>query len=166
MLATQTIMAQASFEYDQAGNRVRRTSPPDLTPIMAISPSTIFGTKPIQVILKVYELNGIATTGPITIRISKDSQIQLTFNPTATSLNGNTLNNSNWSFSDTQSSYYVLSSTTPIAGGNLSAIGLNGTFEVNNTQGSLTVSAVILSGSGGETRLDNNTSTKRIDYFP
>ncbi len=33
-------------------------------------------------------------------------------------------------------------------------------------QGTLTVSAILMGGSGGEVRLDNNNDADKVEYFP
>ena len=139
---------------------------PDLSPVIYARSSTIYGTKPITVVVEVYELNGVATAGPITVKLSKDPKVSLSFGPTATSVGGQAVSNSAWSFEDVlDDDYYVLTTNQVIGAGGLLPFGLSGTLTPGATSGTLTFTTVIGPGSGGEVLITNNTDADKIDFF-
>lgn len=140
----------------------------DLTPILIVRPSSVYNATPITVVVIVGELNSVPTTGPITVKIAKDPKFTLSFDPAATAVNGRVVQNSAWSFSGPSGGFYTLTTTNVIAsnvGTGTLAFGLTGTLSPGATVGTLTVSAIILGGSGGQTRIDNDTDADKIEYF-
>ena len=138
---------------------------PDLTPIISVRPSTVYGTTPITVVVDVIEISGVATTGLITVKITSDSNVNLNFNSGTTSVSGRPVQNSVWTLSGPSSGFYTLTTNQAISGGDVLSVGLTGTLTPGDTQGTLTVSTLIGGGSGGETRFDNNSNANKIDYF-
>ncbi|GAB4016855.1 hypothetical protein [Spirosoma koreense] len=139
---------------------------PDLTPVIFARPSTVNGTKPITVVVDVFELLGVSTVGTVTLRVSKDPKTALTFNPTATSVGGRPVNNSAWTFDGvSNANFYILKTTQVIPAGGQLTFGLDGTLTPGATSGTLTISTVIIGGSGGESRSDNNADADKIDFF-
>ena len=138
--------------------------PYDMVPTVYVRPSIVYNTKPIAVVASIYEINSVSTIGLITLRLSKDPVFTLSFDPTATSVGGRTVSNASWSFSQTDS-YYQLSTSSVIAGSGVLSVGLSGTLTPGATNGSVTFSTIILGNSGGEIRVDNNSSAAKIDYF-
>ena len=71
-----------------------------------------------------------------------------------------------WSFDGTSDpDYYIFRTTAVIDASDQLSFGLSGTLTPGATSGTLTVSAVIVGGSGGEVRLINNNDADKIDYF-
>ena len=138
---------------------------PDLTPILYARPSTLRGKTNTTVVVDVLELNNIATGGPITVKVSKDASNVLSFNPLATSVDGHTVQNGGWTFDGSDPDYYVLTTTQTIGAGGQLSFGLEGSLAPGATEGVLTISAVLVSGSEGETKLTNNTDADKMDYF-
>ena len=142
---------------------------PDLTAVIHTRPTTVYNTTNIMVVVDMVEINNVPTSGLITIKIPKDPRFSLSMNPGATSVNGRVVQNSAWNFTGPSGGFYTLTTTNVVAGnigtGSLS-FGLSGTLTPGATTGTLTVSAVIVGGSGGEVRIDNDNHTDKIDYFP
>ncbi|WP_461108110.1 hypothetical protein, partial [Spirosoma koreense] len=138
---------------------------PDLTPIIFARPSTVSGTKPITYVIDVFELNGVATNGLITVKVSKDAKTVLSFDNTLTSVGGRPVQNSNWTFSGPSGGFYTLTTNKVITAGGQLSFGLSGTLTPSATSGTLTASVVIVAGSGGEVVFDNNNDADKIDYF-
>ncbi|GAB4016836.1 Ig-like domain-containing protein [Spirosoma koreense] len=138
---------------------------PDLTPVIYARPSTVSGTTNITYVVDVFELNGIATSGPITVKISKDPSVTMNFTPSATTVGGRSVQNSVWSLSGPSGGFYTLTTNQVIAGGGVLSFGLEGTLTPGATTGTLTVSTVIVAGSGNEVIIDNNNDADKIDYF-
>ncbi|WP_461101853.1 collagen-binding domain-containing protein [Spirosoma koreense] len=138
---------------------------PDLTPIIYARPSTVSGTTPISYVIDVFELNGVATNGLITVRVSKDAKTALSFDNTLTMVGGRPVQNGSWTFAGLSDGFYVLTTNQVIAAGEHLSFGLTGALTPGATTGTLTASVVIKAGSGGEVLFDNNSDADKIDYF-
>ncbi len=137
---------------------------PDLTPTLYARPSTVYGNTPLTVVVDVVEINSVATSGIITVKVTKDANASLSFDGSLTTLAGRSIQNGSWNFA-TESGFYVLTTTQSVAGGDKLSFGLSGLLSPGATSGVLTVSAVVVGGSGGEGRITNNTDADKIDYF-
>ncbi|MBD2757875.1 beta strand repeat-containing protein [Spirosoma validum] len=141
-------------------------SVPDLTPISYARPSTVYNTTTITVVVDVVELLGVATNGLITVRVTKDAKLPLSFDPAATRVNGRSVQNNLWTFNATANpNYYMLTTTSVVAAGDKLTFGFTGQLIPGATTGALTVSSVIIGGSGGEARVNNNVDADKMDYF-
>ena len=142
------------------------TSPADLSPIVYARPSTTRGTTAVTMVVDVIELNNAPTSGLITVRISKDDIINWSLNASLTTVDGRPVQNSAWTFdASSNPDYYLLTTNSVIAASGQLSFGLSGTITPGSTSGSITQSASIAGGSGGETRFTNNADADRIDYF-
>ena len=139
---------------------------PDLTPVIYARPSTIYNTTAITVVVDVYELNGAPSSGLITVRLNKDPKIQLNFDNSTTSIGGRFVQNSAWTFkADSDTDFYILTSTTIVEPGDILSFGLSGLLKPGATSGTLTLTTSIEPGSGNEGYIVNNVDADRIDYF-
>lgn len=152
-LPCSTICRQAVIQY------------PDLTSIVYARPTTLYGTSNITVIVDVIELNNVATSGLITVKLTRDKKASLSFSPTATRINNQDVKNSIWSFNGTDPDYYVLTTNEPIAAGDKLTLGLSGTFAPGATTGFITASVVVLGTAVGEVRTTNNVDADKVEYF-
>ena len=141
------------------------TLPADLTLLLYARPSTQYANTIGSVVIDLTEINSTATNGIIVVRISKDSQLGLNFNPNLTTVGERVVQNSQWSFSNTDADYYVLTTSQPIAAGDKLSVGLQSKLNSSGTTGALTVSATVVGGSGGEIKVTNNIDADKIDYF-
>jgi hypothetical protein len=116
-----------------------------------------------NLIVKVSETNGLPTNPsfPIEIRISRPSGFNITFDPGATSLSSQTVNNGHWERYNTDSETNVFMRYT---GGTVPANG-SATFGISyqaassgTLDGNKPITASILSSSG-ENNLENNSKT-------
>ncbi len=137
----------------------------DLTPTLYARPGTVRGTTTISVVVDVVELGGMASSGPITLKISKDALLSLSFNSSLTSLSSRPVQNSVWSFSGPAAGFYTLTTNQVVAAGEKLSVGLSGVISSGATAGNFSVSAVIVGSSGGEVRTANNADAEKIDYF-
>ncbi|GAB4014264.1 hypothetical protein GCM10028773_00400 [Spirosoma koreense] len=135
---------------------------PDLTAVLYARPSTARGNQPITVVVDVFEINGIPTSGPITLKIAKDANVTLSFDGSLSSVGGKPVQNSQWTFGGLSGGYYTLTSSGVLAGTSLS-VGLTGTLLGGSSTGVVTVSGIVL--GGGDGTLDNNTDADKIEYF-
>lgn len=112
------------------------------------------------------ELNGISSNGVITLYITKDPLVSLSLNATTTTVDGQPVQNSNWTFDGIANpNFYVRTTTQRIAGGAMVLVGLTGTLSPAATEGRLSLSTVLVGSSSGEAKVTNNADADRIDYF-
>lgn len=137
----------------------------DLTPVLYARPSLVHGSSPLTVVVDVMELNSVATSGSLTVRLTKDPILTLSFDATLSSLDGRAVQNSVWRFSDADPDYYILTTAQPIAPGSQLSLGLSGRLVAGASTGVLTVSATVLAGTLMEGRLSNNTDADKVEYF-
>ncbi|MBD2752971.1 beta strand repeat-containing protein [Spirosoma validum] len=166
--------ANVVFTYvavDNAGKQSTTTGTatllarPDLTPIIYARPTSVYATTPVTVVVDVVELVGVATSGTVTVRVTRDSRVNLTYDPSATRINNRAVQNSVWTINNSSPGYYTLTTTQPIAAGDKLSFGFTGTLTTGATTGVVTLSAVILGTSGSEVRVNNNVDADKIDYF-
>lgn len=137
---------------------------PDLTPVIYVRPTVVYGTAPVSVVVSVIELNSVALNGTIQVRISRDPALVLSFDGSAVTVSGRPVQNSLWSFSATNPSYYELTALGGVGADGVLSFGLNGTLSGGSGTGELSVSAGVLSSVAEQTMANNNASG-RIGYF-
>ena len=135
----------------------------DLTPSLYARPSTLYGNAPFSVVVDVQELNGVSSSGPVTLKISRDAQTSLVFDPGLSSVGGRSVQNGSWSFSS-DDSYYIFTTTQVIVGGGTLSLGLSGQLTAKATSGQFTLSVSL--GGGAESKLINNSDAEKVEYFP
>lgn len=140
---------------------------PNLAPTISFLPSSIIGTQNVNVVVHVYEFNDVATSGPITVYIPKNTSYTLTYNPAATILSGQSLQNSAWTFDGTSNPFfYIMTTNSVIAASGTSSFGFSTTFNPNNQSGNTQISAIIADLSGGELESFNtdNADDDNLDF--
>jgi hypothetical protein len=139
---------------------------PDVTPVITAVPNVMTGVTPFNIFVQVTELNSTPTVGLITVRIPKDNRWVLNgpFDSTLTSLDGRTVNNPVWAYSQSAAEH-IFTTTATIPAGSFSTFGFRASWDAGLTQGQYTISSQIDSGSGGENRIDNNSDAEKLDYF-
>lgn len=143
---------------------------PDLTPIIYARPTLVYGNSSFSVVVDGVELNSIPTNGvptsaTLTVSLTKDSRINLTFDSGLNQVNGWSVQNSGWNFDNTNPNYYFLTALQPVAAGDKLSFGLTGTLDAGATSGILTVSSVVMSKGIPEASLINNFDADKVDYF-
>lgn len=137
----------------------------DLTLLLFAQPALVYGPTSVNVVVKVHELNGVATPGSVSVRLSEDTMLKLGFDPAATSVGGKPVQNPLWQFSGPVDGTYTLTSTQPLSAGSVLSVGLSGTLTPGATKGKLSLSATVVDPSGTETQLNNNMDAETIEYF-
>ncbi|GAB4031824.1 hypothetical protein GCM10028774_10670 [Spirosoma jeollabukense] len=140
-------------------------TPSDLTLVLFAQPTLMYGPTSVSVVVSVYELNGVATSGPVSVKLSEDTMLSLGFDPAATSVGGKPVQNPSWQFSGPMDGMYTLTATQPLPAGGRLSVGLSGPLTPGATKGRLSVSATVVDPSGTETRLNNNIDAETIEYF-
>ncbi|GAB4017070.1 hypothetical protein GCM10028773_12050 [Spirosoma koreense] len=137
--------------------------PTDLTPVVYARTLQVDRTTTLSLVVDVFEINIAPTTAPLTVRITKDAKVTLTFDNSLSSVGGRSVQNSAWSFDATQPGYYQLSTTAPLVAGAIRSLGLTGVLTPTGTAGMISLSATV--AGGGEDNLANNTDADKIEYF-
>lgn len=141
---------------------------PDVTVNITATPNVMGGLTHFNVVVRVTELNQVATSGPVTLIIPRDTRWSLEerFDTSLTQLDQVLLQNSMWSFSESDPGYYIFTMEEVIPAGESVALGFKALFNPNNTRGVYSITAQILSGSGGEYLMINNSDSEKLEYFP
>lgn len=142
------------------------TCPADITPTLIVNPNIMHGITTFNLTVRVTELNNVNTEGPIIVHIPKDSRWILTdgYLPSLAVLGTTNLDNIDWSYASDEINH-VFTSSTSIQDGGYSTFGFRVTFDPGNTRGVYTITSQIVSGGGGEVRVNNNADSEKIDYF-
>ncbi|UFH56444.1 hypothetical protein [Spirosoma sp. KNUC1025] len=138
---------------------------PDLSPILYARPSIQYGPTSFGLVVDVFELNSVATSGSFTVRINKDPKVPFSFQPNATSVAGRSVQNSAWSFDASDEDYYILTTSQSVAAGNVLSFGLTGVLNPGATSGVLSFNSLVLPGTLVESNLTNNIDADKVDYF-
>ncbi len=148
--------------------RVAPALQPDLAPVLTVSPNVMNGPTQFDVLVRVAELQGADTEARVTVMIPRDSRWTMAgdFDPTLTSLGGQSVDNEKWSYDPMNSGYHVFNREGVISGGGQSVFGFYALFDPGNAKGVFTVTTQILAGSGGEVKIGNNSDAEKLDYFP
>jgi hypothetical protein len=161
LLFADNVHAQVSYEYDLAGNRIKRLAGPDLSPTHDIDASDFPAGSERDFVVNLYEVNNVVTTGVIRFRVSKLSSFTITYPVTSGISNvfGGTANqNGNWDF--TENSGFITATSKSgikIPAGGMTSVGFH--IAVNNGVPSgnfQNLTTTILAGSGGEINTANN----------
>jgi len=137
----------------------------DLTVLLYAKPSLLYGNSQVNVVVDVVELNGLASTGLITLKITQDSKLILSMPATATMVGGRSVSNNVWSLSGPSNGYYVLTTNQGVGAGDKLSVGLLGNFVPGASTGQLTVSGTVLLSGGSEQRVANNVDADKLEYF-
>jgi len=136
----------------------------DIAPTIYFLPNSVIGKSTINLITSLGEFNNVPTNGLITIKILKSNQYPLTFDPSATIIAKQPVNNAAWTFDNSDPVYYIFTTSNVISGNGDLAFGLSGIFDPNSTKGVSSVTATLTAGSGGKINTTNNSNTALIQY--
>ena len=138
---------------------------PDITPGLTVAPNIMNGATNFEVLVRVSEVNGAATTGAISVVIPRDSRLTFTWNPALTLAVGETVHNAVWSYTSTDPNNHIFTTSEVIPANGILRLGIQALFNPGATRGKSTVTAQITSGSGGDSRPSNNSDSEIINYF-
>ena len=140
---------------------------PDLTPNITTIPNIITDTMNFNVIVRVQELDNAPTNGSeILVRIIKDTRITFTYNPALTSIGFSAVQNTVWTYDGSDPFFHIFRSNTIIAANGASTFGFVANFNPGGkSRGKYTMTASLNSGSGGETKTNNNQDAEVLDYL-
>ena len=140
---------------------------PDLTPNITTIPNIITDTMNFNVTVRIQELDNAPTNGTeILVRIIKDSRITFTYNPGLTSIGFTPVQNSVWTYDGSDPFFHIFRTSIVIAANGASTFGFVANFNPGGkTRGKYTMSSSLNSGSGGETKTNNNQDAEVLDYL-
>ena len=102
--------------------------------------------------------------------MAKDDQLSFTWDPTATMIGGNAVDNSLWDFDGTSfPGFYIWitnSNFDILDAGDKLTFGMEAIFDAQNASGSSPFTMTIGNGSGGEGNFFNNSDAEIIIFFP
>ncbi len=136
---------------------------PNLIPQISVSPQSVSVSDEFAptFTINVVEVAGAPTDGSmITVAISRDARLM------GPNFNRRVANNADWTFDYSNSDFYFLRSTTVIPANGLSTIQFTLFLYPSGTNGAVTTTATILSGSGGETPQADNSHSATLTYGP
>lgn len=162
-----------AYAYDANGNRVKRIPPPpDLVPAIGTFPGYVHaGSETISLVVKVYQLASVPTTGLITVYIAKDlALVDFTFTPTATLVGIEAVQNGSWTLDTSDADFYQFTTSAPIGAKGVLKFGLTGIAKTGygagpGGSGPVSFSALVLPVAG-ELNISNNSSATTMTYFP
>ncbi len=138
---------------------------PDLTLSMTMLPSNISGVTDLVIIADIVESNGGISENTITVILPKDNKLNISFDNTLNSIGPFNLNNSDWAYDASNSSFHIFTSEVSISANGISTLGLNATYDPESTTGVTPVTITIFGGSGSEINGLNNVDAETLTYF-
>lgn len=140
---------------------------PDITVTISATPNIFNGETIFNVVVKITEVNGVGTSGPISVVLPKDERWSLDgdYDPMLINIDANSLNNSVWDYTSTDPGYHIFTTSDMITQGAVSAFGFKARFDPRKTKGIYTITGQIISGSGNENRVNNNADSEKLNYF-
>jgi len=139
---------------------------PDLSPIVTMLPNNIAGASSIGLAVEVFELDQVPTNGTdITVRIPSDPRFTFNYDPTLTFVAFVTVDNARWTYLGDNGIVHSFRYSQVLGGGMITAFGINGNYDPQNTDGRTTITATIIPFNGGECEITNNTDAETLIYF-
>jgi len=137
---------------------------PDLSCSMTMLPTNISGVTDLVIIADVVEVNGASSAGPITVILPKDNKLAISFDNSITGLGPFNVNNADWSYDSSNSSFHIFTSTATLNPNGISVLGLNAIYDPQSTSGIVPITVTIFGGSGSEINGLNNVDSETLSY--
>ncbi len=148
--------------YDIGADEFNET--PDLYPEFVINNQNILGLSSLNVVVELKELLNVSTTGLVSFTIAKDAHINFSFDDTMTTLDGLVINNSEWTYYNSNPDFHLFNSIESIGASGVSRVGLVIIYDPFQTDGINNITINILPGSGAEENYTNNSVTIPLIY--
>gem|GEM_PF-2178493 len=137
----------------------------DLSLSLSFVPSIAVGPTDMAWQITLFENNGFATDETITVILPKDPRLSFSFDPNLSALGPYTFDNSDWILDNSNASFYIWNSAKVIPASGSTAFGFLANYNPGNTNGTLSFTATLVSGSGGELLYTNNIDAELLQYF-
>ena len=135
----------------------------DVMPSMSITPGVVNdGEAPMRVLVDVVEMSGNGSTGPVTVRISKNDYLGFSFDPSLSEVGGYDVDNDLFKFTENFLFWEFTTSSDIIANESL-MVGFTGTFS-SNGKGNMPVSAKTKTVSKLEGNTTNDKDNQSLNY--
>jgi len=138
---------------------------PDITPIITFIPTNVTDVTDMFFTIRTQELINTPTNGLITLIFPKDDRLTFTYNQGLTSSPIGPLDNPDWTYDGTNSSFHIWTSTTTIDALDASTLGFFAQYDPQMSTGEVTFTITIVTGSGSENNFLNNIDAETLDYF-
>lgn len=138
---------------------------PNLMPTSSLSSPFVTAASTPTTVDLIWTISNIAATnssGLITVRIAKSTQITFTWDGGAATIGGSAVDNSSWTFDNTDALYYIWTTSDVIAGSSDLKFGYVGNVPVSVGGEVYPSDLEIVCGSGGEFDCSDNTNTANI----
>jgi len=139
----------------------------DISKSVTLLPTVINGINTGMFIqCRVIEQNNVPTEGPINIILPRDARLTFAYDPTLTSDPLGSVNNMDWTYDGSNSSFHIWTMSTPLAADGISTFSiLDVSYDPQTTSGSVAYTFSILAGSGSENDFTNNIDVETLSYF-
>ncbi len=142
---------------------------PDLTPIVTIIPGNLAGYSPLEVAVKINEIDSVDTNGSIIIvRMPSDPRLVFVWDIGLTLAALVPVQNADWNYLGDNGIVHTWTYNGPgliINAKSSSAFGFQSFYNPQSTNGQTTLTATIIPFGGGECNILNNTDSERMVYF-
>jgi len=163
-----TSQCKLVISYDQAGNRIFKglesDNPADLTTSVTVLPTIATGITTNYWQIKIQEVAGECSSGEIMVVMPKDPRLTFTYDPTLTTVAIFSVDNSNWTYDNSNQFFHIWRSNDSIEASSSSKFGMVAQYDPQATSGSVSYAITIVSGSGGEVNSSNNIDVETILY--
>ncbi len=139
----------------------------DITKSVTFLPSVVNGLNSSMYIqCRVIEQNNVPTEGPITVILPRDARLTFAYDSNLTSDPLGTVDNQDWTYDGTNTSFHIWTLNTSIAADGISKFSmLDVSYDPQETSGVVPYTFSILAGSGSENNFSNNIDVETLSYF-
>lgn len=157
--ATNDALNDVVSSYSWAGS--------DIAKSVTFLPTIINGVdSDLYIQCRIQEQNNVPTEGPITVILPRDARLSFSYDPTMTSDPLGPVNNTDWTYDGTNTSFHIWTNNSSIAADGISLFSILGvSYDPQATSGTVAYTFSILSGSGSENDFSNNIDVETLSYF-
>jgi len=137
----------------------------DLTLSTSLLPTNASGITTVFFVINIFEVGSANTSGTITAILPKDPRMSFNWEPNAQTIGISNVDNQDWTYDATNSAYHIWTTESTITGNGSSTFGIEAAFDPENTTGTVSYTATILSTSGSEQNGVNNIDVETLIYF-
>ncbi len=144
---------------------VVKAGEPDLSPNILILPSILEGPSTFYIVVEAHEINNAPTDGSeILLIMPRDPYIHFTYDPLLTSVPFFNVNNSNWTYDNSNPDFHIFRTSEVIPPNGGLSFGLEAFFDPQGSSGQKPITISIYQG-GGESNYTNNTDVEILIYY-
>ena len=129
---------------------------PDYRPVLTVQQNTLTGSSSLDVVFSLTEKLYVDTSSPIVVAIARDNKLNPNWDSSLSSVGSIPVQNSLWTYDSSDPNYHKWTYNEVLEAGEALAFGFVANFDPKNTDGTMTITANIIGGSGGEDNIINN----------